>query len=77
MTSLSNLRLTLSDHVGLSLWVVFPYDEPSAAFEAYIHKLSDIAPFKLSDKHWKQWFYSKSGSLYARKLNVQIATRSD
>lgn len=75
MTSLSNFRLSLKGNVTLSLWLVLPYQEPGPEFENYIRRIAEEAPFPLSEHHWKQWFISKSGKLYARKLEVRLTGR--
>lgn len=72
MTSLSNFRLSMTNKVTLSLWLVLPFTEETEGFENYVRRLADEAPFKLSSKHWKRWQYSKAGNLYPRKLEVQL-----
>ena len=69
-TPISNFRLSVSNKVKLSVWLVMPFNEPNENFYSYVSTISKIAPFKLSDKHWRIWHYTKSGSFVARKLNL-------
>jgi hypothetical protein len=70
MTSLSNFRLSMTNRVSLSLWLVLPFAPQTAEFESYVRRLGEEAPFELSNENWRWWRYSKAGNLYPRKLVV-------
>jgi hypothetical protein len=70
----SQLYARISEHSTVSLFLNFPFEEPSESFLAAAAYVQANLPFLLSPIHWKQWRLRKRGTGYSgRRIRVQIA----
>lgn len=65
----SQVALTLRRTAAASLWLFFPYKEPSPEFLAYARGFQSALPFKLSPKHWRKWRRNDKGEWEPRKFS--------
>ncbi|RLZ06387.1 hypothetical protein [Faecalibacter macacae] len=66
----SQIYLRLSEKSTVSVWFAFPFDEINNYEKEYIENMKTFLPFKISDKQWKIWKYSKNGNWTARKIEI-------
>jgi hypothetical protein len=69
----SQLHARISEHSTVSLFLNFPFEDPSESFLAAAAYVQANLPFLLSPNHWKQWRLTKRGTGYSgRTVRVQI-----
>lgn len=65
----SQLYARISEKSHVSVFLCFPFAEPTSAFFEYRKFIQENLPFKMSDAHWKLWRLTKRGDSYiGRKL---------
>jgi len=65
----SSILLTLrGGTAAVSLWLMFPFAEPDAAFRAFVTAFQAALPVRLSARHWRRWSLAGSGAWKARKF---------
>ena len=70
----SQLYARISERSTVSLFLNFPFEDPSEIFLAAAACVQANLPFLLSPNHWKQWRLTKRGSKYSgRRIRVQVA----
>lgn len=65
----SHLYARISERSSVSVFLNFPFLEPSDAFARQARFVQRHLPFQFSSKHWKRWRLTKSGNSYVgRKI---------
>ena len=64
------MYLRISEKSTVSVWFAFPFEEIHQCEKEFIEDLKLNLPFKISDKHWRIWKYSKEGNWIARKIEI-------
>jgi hypothetical protein len=73
----SQLYARISGRSTFSLFLNFPFEQQTAAFQSAVAHVQDHLPFPLSQKHWKQWRPTKNGIGYVgRRIIVQAGRAS-
>lgn len=68
---MSSIFLRLSEKSTCVLLLTLPFPEPSEAVVAFVAKIQERLPFRLSAKHWKWWRMNKKGTgYYDRRVDV-------
>jgi hypothetical protein len=66
----SSAVLTLRATPTLSLWLLFPFAEPSVELRAYVERLQSALPMPLAAKGWRQWRLTRSGTWKGARVAV-------
>jgi hypothetical protein len=68
---LSLIHLRLTAHSTCALFLSLPFPEVTPAVSAYVRRLDQSLPFRLSRKHWSRWQLNARGTrYYSRRISV-------